>query len=161
MIYELIMGGVWLLFSAAMLISTFGYRDVGSLAAIGPAYWPRILLAGMIVLSAVLIVRAVRGIKTARGADSAEQERAHPHLFWSTIGLTFLYILALPYLGFPLTTVVYLLVMLRSVGVRGTFRLPALALGLSLMLIFIFANFMSVPLPRGEGFCHQISLWLF
>ncbi len=162
MVKELVMGAAWLVFSAGMLISTFGYRDVGGLATIGPAYWPRILLVGMILLALLSLARTLlrrQGSKPARREEA--NGRAHPNLFWATLGLILLYTLVLPHIGFPLATLGFLLAMLRVVGIRGKVKLPLLSAGISLLLIILFARLMSVPLPRGEGVFHTISLWFF
>ena len=159
---DLIMGVVWLLFAASMFISTFGYRDVGSLAAVGPAYWPRFLLGGMILLALLSIARTLLRNKISGQAQAAEADgRVHPNLFWVTGGLTLVYTLAMPYLGFLVATIGFLLAMLWAVRIRGYVMLPTLSVGFSLLLVALFAKLMSVPLPRGEGIFRSISLWLY
>lgn len=65
------------------------------------------------------------------------------------IALTAVYLMLMPYLGFMISSILFLAGALYRLNVRKTITLIALPVGLSVLLYFLFVHLFSVPLPTG------------
>jgi putative tricarboxylic transport membrane protein len=121
---------------------------------VGPALFPGLIAAGLCVCGLLLIVRGWRA-RAAGGEGAAwlqwpawvhapPQRRA----FIVLIGVNVFYLLAVQWLGFVLTGVVYLAALFAAFGVRRAWILP-LAVLLTLVVHAGFAKLLRVPLPWG------------
>jgi putative tricarboxylic transport membrane protein len=128
----------------------------------GPALFPRLLGAGIIVCGAILVVR---GLVERRSGERWltlapwTRERWRVVSFVLTLGLVLAYILVSETIGFLPVAFVFLVTLFLWFRVAP---LNAFALGLASVLIinYFFAHLMRVPLPR--GFLNSIDLpgWL-
>lgn len=110
----------------------------------GPAFYPRVI-AGLIALFAVVqLVRSLAG----------DDRRSHEITLGSTrrvVGVTvavLAYVLLLPWLGFVVATVLFLIVGMRYSGVASPLRIAVVAVGLTLGLHYVFGVFLRIPLPE-------------
>lgn len=62
--------------------------------------------------------------------------------------LVTVYVLSLPWLGFVLATMIFLIVSMAYSGGRSPVRIGGSAVGISLLLYYLFAGFLRVPLPE-------------
>jgi hypothetical protein len=155
---ELIIAVV-ILFSSAFLYFETTKFPTTRITAIGPEYWPQIILIGMVVLAALLIVKIFRQRQELEQADQAILPNRHN--FWITIAAVLLYTRILPILGFPVASLLFIAVMLWVLKVRQWKWLSFYSLGFTLGLIMLFPKLMSVPLPRGTGIFRAISLFFY
>ena len=128
----------------------------------GPALFPRLLGAGIILCGAILVVR---GLVERRAGERWltlapwTREPWRVVSFFLTLGLVLAYILASETIGFLPVAFVFLVTLFLWFRVTP---LNAFALGLASVLIinYFFAHLMRVPLPR--GFLNSIILpsWL-
>ena len=160
MLAELGLGIFILLFSGIMFYQTTQLDFNDKVASIGPDYWPQIILGGMLVLSVLLIADTVRRKEILVGDKPAERPLKAQNL-WFTLALMFVYTYAMQYLGFVLSTLLFLLVTMWMLELRRPKTLAALALGVTTMLVLLFPILMMIPLPRGTGFFRTISLLFY
>lgn len=66
-----------------------------------------------------------------------------------TIGALVVYGIAMPFLGFFVTSAAFLLLHMLFLGIRGPLWLSAPIIGLLGMSWLLFENFLGVPLPHG------------
>lgn len=117
------------------------------LVPIGPAFYPRILLTIIGVLSVALVVADVLAPK--RAAAAPVRYRLVLIAFTVFTGYVFL----LPVLGYRLATFLFVGVMQAALEWprgRGWALLVAVALGTSLITYYVFEAYLSVLLPRGR-----------
>lgn len=159
-----------LLFAAGAYL----YHDAGAFAAagrpgqLGPDVWPRAVLVLLMVVCGLEIARrtlfvprdqATRTTEAAAGEpdDGAERFR------WCLVGgiaLTIAYVLALDWLGFFVSTALYLgLFMLVGRYRRARVIAAASILG-SLAFVYVFMKIVYVSLPLGRGPFKAVSVWL-
>ena len=127
---------------------TLGLKD-NPLVPIGPGYYPRIVLAITAAFALAVLV-----------ADLWKPARAKPpeKLNYAMVGAMFavfgLYCGALPYLGFRLSTLLYLAASNAMLdppkGAKGYVRVLAVALITTLLVYYAFERYLSVLLPRGR-----------
>jgi hypothetical protein len=153
-----ISGLVCLAISAILLTQTFGLPPA-TIVPIGPAFYPRIVLSILAILSIILIALDVRAMRTARAAPApaTAPAAASPQPNYRLVLATFiefgLYILLLPPLGFRIATFLFVL------SLQVTLEWPRsgkhwvlavlIAAATSLVCFFVFQDYLSVLLPRG------------
>jgi hypothetical protein len=165
-------------YAALLLGAAFLYSNAGSFAAsgrpgqLGPDFWPRAVLALLMLVCALEIVRrAVFEPAEANAAEADAQAIAgptthheepvrYPWLLAAGIGLTILYVPGMEILGFFLSTALYLAAfMVAGRYRRGTVIAVTSLLG-SLAFLFVFMKIVYVSLPLGVGPFRHVSAWI-
>ncbi|MCP1638074.1 hypothetical protein J2T28_003195 [Kerstersia gyiorum] len=139
---------------------------------IGPSVFPMAYGLVLALLGLLLFIQSVRG-RTApvpvanpaavvqealqEAAESADPEHAPVYFGRLVLGLigAALYIAAIVYAGFALSTVLYLWLMislLKGPGAMWRFSTIALAVLVGLVVYGVFVELLQVPLPAGEWF---------
>lgn len=126
---------------------------------IGPEYWPQMLLAGMVILSAALLVDIYLRRKAL--AAAVEEKKPYPLRFWYTLALAVAYTLVMPFLGFTVGTLLFCLAIMAVLGVRSVRNLLLTATGATVLFVVLFPKIMAVPMPRGVGVFRMISLFFY
>ncbi len=171
--------GVMLAVAVLLYASAAGITvDTGG--RIGPAVWPKTILAIMALLCAyeigkrLVMTRAgsakglvedlVHAPKAAAGsepADAAEAPpREYPARLAAGIALVAGYVLAAPWVGFFLATGLFLTAFPWVGGMRRALLSAAIGFGGSLLLVFVFMRVAYISLPLGEGPFRTLSLAL-
>lgn len=156
-----------LLFSIALTVfSVYCFFLVGSESPaptpteLGAAFWPRIILAAMIVL---LIANIVNYLKTnkvsAQGIMSEVKfgEFVKSKLF---IGMVIVFVMALimPYIGFIPSCLTFLVAYGVLLGEKRLPRLFLISLIVTIVLYALFQGPLSIMLPRGVSFFREFAL---
>jgi putative tricarboxylic transport membrane protein len=116
---------------------------VGSPKSPGAGFWPLLIVATMGGLGVWLIVHPSRD-----GVAAAAPESRWGRL-WIALGTMVFYVAALDRLGFPLATVLLLLVQLRWVEGRPWRSSVGIAVLATLLSFVLFRVLLKVPLPAG------------
>lgn len=140
-----------LLFVIVMFTETFNIAGKNSFQIYSSAFYPRILLAVIAALTVVLLITSFLGNKkgTRKKVEFKDLEKyAKVVLLFVFFGI---YISILPYLGFILSSTIYLFI---SQGIlMGYRKVKTLILNVAVSLIatfsiyFIFNNLLNVWLP--------------
>lgn len=153
-----IAGLVCLAISVGFLLLTRGLPPA-IMVPIGPAFYPRLVLSFMALLSVILIgldLRAARRQPAPAASASAKAAEARPNyrLVLAAFIAFGLYVAALPELGFRISTFLFV------TGLQVTLEWPRgwkqwlLALGVALATTvacqLVFEDYLSVLLPRGR-----------
>lgn len=136
------------------LLLTIGYgagalrlRDGLMSDVVGPRSFPLLLTGFALVLAVVFLHRALRDAETAetpRWRPAARLRDLVP------LGLLFAYVLALQPFGYILSTVVFVVVTMRSVGHPGWRGTILFAVGLTAVTWLLFEYAFEVELPAGS-----------
>ena len=137
--------------SVTLFALTLGLKD-NPLVPIGPGFYPRLVLGITIVLALALLVSDVAMHRRGRPA-AAMAWRIHPRVVLLFVAF-FLYVGALPYLGFRVATLLFV------AGAQGMLDPPRrrrrwivlwlVALGTTAVTYLVFERYLSVLLPRGR-----------
>lgn len=111
---------------------------------LGPAFFPRLLAVVLGALALTLIVRAVSG-----RSDPSRPPAIRSGVLIGLIVLLVLYALALPSLGFILTTPLLVAGAIWLLGLRQWPRVAGTALSVTLVLYVVFVRMLHVLLPMG------------
>jgi putative tricarboxylic transport membrane protein len=124
---------------------------------IGPAFYPRIVLSLMALLSAMLLgsdLLAARRRRAAAGAPPAAAGHPNYTLVLATFVLFGIYIALLPELGFRLSSFLFVAALQATLewptSWKHWVRVLAVALGTTVVCYLAFEDYLSVLLPRGR-----------
>jgi len=127
---------------------TLGLKD-NPLVPIGPGYYPRIVLGVTAVLAFLVFVFSLRERK-----KPAESETLNYGLVVSMFAVFGLYCGALPFLGFRISTLLYVAatnaLLEMPKGVKGWLRVAAVSIITTVVVYYIFERYLTVLLPRGR-----------
>ena len=141
--------GLW------FLSTRFGASGVQS-KSFGPAFFPQLILAGLILVFVLQIVGSIR----PRSAQRSKVDRNTLHWFdlASMLGITAGYIALLILTGFVPATLAFqiavLFVVFRQRETKVLFWVPA---GLTCLYFLVFIRGLQMPLPQGYGVFREIS----
>jgi putative tricarboxylic transport membrane protein len=136
-----IASGLLLLLSAAVFVISADFpRGPGETS---PAFFPRLIVSLIALFALVQLVQSIQ----------FDVEEAH-EITLSNVGtvaiaagLVIGYIVVMPFLGFLLSTIAFLVVSMHFSGVDRVSRSVPISIGLALALHYVFVVFLRVPLP--------------
>ena len=155
-------------YAALLAAAAYLYHDAGSFAAagkagqLGPDFWPRAVLALLMIVCALEIGRhalfasAVPAAAEAQAASGDDAPR-FPRLLAAGIVLTALYVPGMDYLGFFLATVAYLAAFMAAGRYRRWGVVAVTSVAGSLAFVYVFMKVVYVSLPLGVGPFRQVS----
>ena len=163
-------------YGALLAGAAFLYRDAGTFAdlgrpgQLGPDFWPRAVLALLMVVCAIEVARRVFAPSAAPGQPAAAVQAAPkatevaPAREWRLlaggIALTILYVPGIEYLGFFLATTLFLAAFMYVGRYRPARIVVAASVLGSLAFVFVFMKVVYVSLPLGAGPFRILSAWI-
>jgi len=133
--------------SAVLFGLTLGLRD-NPLVPIGPGFYPRIVLGISAVLAAWVLLQSFW--QPARARKGGENYGLVAGVF----AIFFLYVGALPFLGFRISTLLFMAGLQSTLepprGARGWLVVGATALITTVVSYVLFERYLQVLLPRGR-----------
>lgn len=128
---------------------TLGLKD-NPLVPIGPGYYPRLVLG----VTAALALAVFAVDLFAKKHAGPKTEKLNYPLVLAMFAVFGLYCGALPYLGFRLSTLLYVAATNALLDVpkslKGWLRVAAVALVTTALVYFVFERYLTVLLPRGR-----------
>jgi len=153
-----ITGVVCLAGSAVLLAATQGLPGPSLLVPVGPAFYPRIILGITAALSIALIVADLRAARRPRVSLAASSETVPipPNylLVCACFAVFGVYVAALPWLGFRISTLGFLVVLQAVMdpprNAKRWLVVAGVALVTTVIAYFVFERYLLVLLPRGR-----------
>lgn len=144
---------VGVLLIALGMLTLYGSRNLPSTAVstdIGAGAFPMVYAGILIVLAILLILNA----HTTPGTQAEQNEDSRPSLLRVLGGgaLTLVYIISIPFTGFPVATPVFMFVLMWLLGFRRILPSLCISAGFTAVLYLAFEVGMSVALPVGSLF---------
>ena len=131
----------------------------------GPTTWPRLMLfgvmlfaAGWAVQRAVWITSRSSRLRSGPVGDGASKPQGR---VWIGIALILAYGFLLPVLGFPLATLLYLVLWLLLGGVRSPLQIVLIGGLGTTVLLYLFVKLALMPLDRGAGAIGEMTIGLY
>lgn len=144
---DIVSGILVLLIAVYVFVETAKFpQDVVLL--LGPAFFPRLVAAGLVVLSIALIITALAGRSLPQEPDF---DFAHGGVRRALValGTVAAYTLLLPTLGFILDSFLLLLVMMRFLGLRTYPKILLVSAAVTVAIFLVFHTFLKIALPTG------------
>jgi len=145
--------------AVALLAASRGLDTVAAPGQLGPAFWPRLVLIGLVIACLAKAVAQARGRTAGREAGPAAS-LARGRLTVA-IALIVLYVLVAPAAGFALTTAVFVAAFMALGGTRSPLVLALHAVGGAVALLYLFVRLVYLPLPKGAGPFEGLTLAVY
>ncbi|MDC7235399.1 MAG: tripartite tricarboxylate transporter TctB family protein [Spirochaetales bacterium] len=142
---DISVGAALSVFSTAVFLYANQYKGKG-VSEYGPNVFPQAMAILLFITSILLMVNAVRG------NSQTDLEGIHlTGLIRSgiTVGISIIYLILMQFLGFFLSTVIFLYVMMTYLGQKGQLKRIISTLAVSVVIYAIFNNFLKIPMPEG------------
>jgi len=136
---------------------------VGRYEVLGPSFFPKLLLAGLVVVTVLDLARTFVARRTAVAeGGSAKPKPFHWPDFLVAFAITIAFVASLPLIGFLPATLLFqfavLWVVFRQRSWIVTLGAPIV---LTSIFFLIFSEIMNVPLPRGAGIFYTFSRLIY
>jgi putative tricarboxylic transport membrane protein len=131
----------------SIAIYLYAERYVGiGVNAYGPNFFPQALSILLFIASVSLIIQALKGnaLKSLEAINKNGLIRATVTLFIA-IGYLFL----MQYLGFYISTAIFLFVTMKYLGVKSNLTSTIVSVTVASIVFGIFRLFLKIPLPEG------------
>ncbi|HEV8586650.1 MAG TPA: tripartite tricarboxylate transporter TctB family protein [Methylomirabilota bacterium] len=140
-----------------LLLASRGLGDVAAPGQLSPAFWPRLVLAGLALACLVKAVQEARAsaVRAAVGPPPLARGR-----LTAAIAAVVLYVLATPWLGFPLANTLFIAGFMVLCGARGPVVVGLNAVGGTVALLYVFVKLVYLPLPKGAGLFEDLTIGL-
>lgn len=149
-----IAGLVLLGISLVLLVQSLSLPHL-PIVPIGPGFYPRIVLVGLALASALLVVQDfLNGRAATPAAPPQPPVRRNYRIVVVAFAIVGAYVWLLPLLGFRTATTLFVAALQAALGWPRDFRqwlaLAAIALGTTTAAYFVFERYLLVLLPRGS-----------
>lgn len=144
--------------AVALLFASRGLDTVSAPGQLGPAFWPRLVLAGL------LVACLGKAFEDARAGRAAQVTGAVPFArgrLAAAIVAIVLYVLLAPLFGFAITTATFIIVFMILCGARAPLMLGTNAAVGTVALLYLFVKVVYLPLPKGAGPFESVTLALY
>lgn len=158
MIGEVIMSLFILVISCYLYVEAMRLGEFRAYKEVGPDFWPKIVLVCLIILSAALTISNV--IKWRKSRDKVSEREAGWKRVLIVVLLAVAYVYFLKPLGFIVVSPLFIIGMMLLIMPERKKVIPFAVLGIMVMIYIIFSKLLFVPLPKGFGVFHDISIIL-
>jgi len=157
---EIIGNVVIVSFFIFMLANSFKLQEIRRFGEMGSGFWPILILSAAVILSAVLLVSSLVGYLKAKrqssgepplSPEAAEALKIRRKKIALSVLLLLLYIVVMPWIGFGLSTLLYVPAFILVLGERRKLVLILSPLLVTVFVILIFSRFIAIPFPKGVG----------
>ena len=150
-IATLVIAGLVAAVAAAAIVAARDFPATMLETDVGPARFPVIYAATLIVLCAILAFNTLRAPSAAPEAAPAAGRPRNGRVALGMAG-TVACLVAMSFAGYAFATVLYLFGLMALMGRRNLLANAAIAVGLTALVYAIFQYGLHVPLPEGSLF---------
>ncbi|QQK78829.1 tripartite tricarboxylate transporter TctB family protein [Salicibibacter cibi] len=123
------------------LYQTFGFPATGTDSETGPEFIPRIFSTLLMILGIILFIKSF--------ITKEEAPTTKVKMIALTIGILFVYLLLINFLGYYSSTILFVLVLLLITNIRKIAFLITVPIMVALFIFVFFENLLTVPIPTG------------
>jgi putative tricarboxylic transport membrane protein len=155
---EIIVNLVIIAFFIFMLVNSLKLHEIRRFGEMGSGFWPILTLSAATLFSIILLISNLR--KYQREKQRASEEvlispeakldlRNRRKKFAFSVICLLGYILIMPWIGFVLSTFLYVWAFILALGERRKFVLALSPILVTALAVIVFAKFIAMPLPKG------------
>jgi putative tricarboxylic transport membrane protein len=154
---DLLIAVIWAAAGVFILVVAQGIKSIGPVVdPLGPKAIPDVVGIGLLVGGALLAVRRVRAWDTGTGnlvesdgePDEPNIPASAPQAF-ALMALTFGWVIAMPYLGYVIVTLLFVILGLRITRLRSWPLAITIAVAYTAITYLVFARVVNVNFPLG------------
>lgn len=150
-------------FFILMLIKSAELHEIRRFGEMGSGFWPAMTLSVATLLSIILLISTLIKYKKQSPSRSTISKEANVVLrdrrkkFIFSVILLLIYIVVMPWIGFILSTFIYVFVCIFALGERRKKILIFSPILVTALLTVTFVKLIAIPLPRGMGIFAALS----
>jgi len=149
-------GSLFFYYLAGQLPVVKGYQQMGD------SYWPRLVLGVLVGLAVILLIQTLLPRKTPKSAGKpGSDEKGGRGTMAQTMIAIVIYVLAIPYLGFLVSTFLALIAFSYLMGDRKAWGMFFFSLGMTAAIYVIFGLVIYTSLPRGVWIFKTLSTYIY
>jgi len=167
---EIVATVIMIAFFGFMLIHAMELRSVRRFGEMGSGFWPILILMVAIFLGVILLISNL--ITFQREKKQASEEvtispearidlKNRKKKFVLSVVCLLGYIIIMPWIGFVLSTLVYVFIFILALGERRRFVLALSPFLVTALTVIVFAKFISMPLPKGVNIFAAFSRLIY
>ncbi|MFH1757833.1 MAG: tripartite tricarboxylate transporter TctB family protein [Pseudomonadota bacterium] len=137
------------------------FPEVTGFQQMGDAFWPRLILLVLMGLSAILLIQTLLSRSQKKSEKKLPAEPRSRLAMLQTMAGIILYVLAIPYLGFLLSTFCALMAFSYLMGNRKMKNTIFFSLGMTAAIYVVFGFLIYTSLPRGVWIFKSLSNLLY
>ncbi len=151
---RLFANGAVFVFFLFMLINAFGLHEIRRFGEVGSGFWPLLVLSSATILSFVSLIKEGR-LKNVEEEEGLEKKEGYSRenrvkVILSVLCLLF-YITVMPFIGFILSTLLFIFPLIFVLGERRKWVLMLSPLLVTGLIVLVFGKLIGMPLPKGMG----------
>jgi len=155
---EIVANFLIIAFFIFMLINSLKLHEIRRFGEVGSGFWPILALSAATFLSIILLIFNFRKYqiekKEGAGEVSISPEtkfdlKNRRKKFVLSVICLLGYILIMPWIGFVLSTLIYVFAFILALGERRKFVLALSPFLVTALTVIVFARFIKMPLPKG------------
>jgi hypothetical protein len=167
---EIVATVIMIAFFGFMLIHAMELRFVRRFGEMGSGFWPILILVVAIFLGILLLISHLITFQREKKQVSEDvliSPEARIDLknrrkkFLLSVLCLLGYILIMPWVGFVLSTLVYVFIFILALGERRRFVLALSPFLVTALTVIVFAKFISMPLPKGVNIFAAFSRLIY
>jgi len=154
---EVILSAFCLAFFSFMFYEAFQLHNVGRFGEVGSGFWPMLSLGVSILLSLIWLVsmllkqfKETKAVEKPTPQGPAELRHRQKKVALG-IACIFFYILLMPWIGFILSTLLFVPAFALALEERRKLVLIISPFLITAITILVFARFITIPFPKGFG----------
>ncbi|MEA4963852.1 tripartite tricarboxylate transporter TctB family protein [Lutispora sp.] len=136
---------IFSLFCYFVLVPKQVYINQNEISIIKADFFPKLWFGILALLSFMLCISSVS--KNNNPEITAEKVKSNFLKVFFTISIIGVYILAIPYIGYFVSTTIVLICLMLNFGVKNPVKIVALSVITTTAVYFIFFRLMMIPLP--------------
>ena len=161
---EIVLSAVCLAFFSFMFYEALELRGVGRFGEVGSGFWPLLSLGVATILSLAWLMINLGKYSRDKQKTEEKSETESAAEAWSRrkkVGLSLVsllcYIVIIPLIGFLLSTILFILAFILALDERRKAVLLVSPPLITVVIILVFAKFITIPLPKGVGIFAEFS----
>ena len=155
----------WAVFGLVFYLMTFKFDRPLPNYKLGAAFWPQVILIGMMLFAGVLFVSTflARPMRKHQPAEHSIGEALHDDRVPLTPKLVafflvpLIWVFTMRWVGFPLTAPIFFAVFLWLVGVRRGWIILLYTVLFDGTLMLLFYKLIFTPMPQGAGWFYTLN----
>ncbi len=137
------------------------FRQFAPYAKLGPDFWPKGILLGIIFLSGILLIKSITSLIKHEIKEPSMRNVQEPYRLFLVIAVSFAYAFGMGILGFLLSTILFQVIFLYLLKIKRFLSIILVSLLNTAMLYILFIQVLNMLLPTGVGIFRTISLFFY
>jgi len=167
---EIIANFVIIAFFIFMLIHSLKLHQIRRFGEVGSGFWPILILSTASLLSIILLVSTLikylnekkkTSVEVSVSKEALVDRKSRRKKFVLSVILLFIYVVIMPWIGFVLSTLIYLLAFIIALEERRKYVLAISPILVTALIVIIFTKFIVIPFPRGVGIFAAFSRLIY